>query len=473
VDNLLANAVTSELSSTSTWQTCLSYLQEKVDPVCFATWFRATSLAVDGGLARVQVPSGFAADFIEQNFAGLIREALVESAVSFETVSFEPVTGKDWRVIGPLVAEEITEAQSRKTAQAVTVDKGNFNKDRQNFNPNYTFDSFVVGDSNSLAHAAARAVADAPGKNRFNPLIIYGGTGLGKTHLLQAIGNFALTENTADSVVYMTSEEFTNQYIDFVVNKKDSVSFYKKFNDADILLIDDIQFFSKKPGVQTQFSHIFDRLLMKNKQIVLSSDRLPENIPDMMEHIINRFKGGMNTDIQPPDLETRMAILRKKAESDELHLPDEVVQYIAGQITTNVRVLEGMLVKLIASSSFTDTGITLEIAQELCGGALNNSGERVTVKLIMQLTAEAYGVSVNQLSARSRKKEVVLPRSVAMYLSKKWTKQSLNSIGFEFGRDHSTVVSAVKKIETELADEAQTELRGKVAAIEEQLKDKA
>jgi chromosomal replication initiator protein len=331
----------------------------------------------------------------------------------------------------------------------------------------------VVGDGNRMAHAAALAVAEAPGKNRFNPLVVYGGTGLGKTHLLQAIGSFAQTEGTADNVLYMTSEEFLNQYIDFVINKKDSLSFHKKFNDVDLLLIDDIQFFSGKEGTQKEFFRIFSRLLNASKQIVLSSDRRPDTIPDMMEQILNRFKGGLNADIQPPDLETRMAILRKKALSDGLALPDEVVQYIAGHITSNVRELEGTLIKLIASSSFTDTDITLEIARELCGDAISSREERLSVKFIKQTAAAVFGIGVNQLSAHTRKKEVALPRSVAMYLCKKWTKQSMRSIGLEFGgRDYSTVIHAAKKIESDLANDKETDLRAKVAEIENLLVDK-
>jgi chromosomal replication initiator protein len=415
----------------------------------------------------VQVPSSFAADMIETNYAALIRETLIECAVGFTELCFEPVDREDWKRLIDPIAGEIAGAKGREVPQSVTAKKG------ERFHPNYVFESFVVGDGNRMAHAAALAVAEAPGKTSFNPLIVYGGTGLGKTHLLQAIGHFAQTENTADSVVYMTSEEFTNQYIDFVINKKDSTSFYKKFNGVDMLLIDDIQFFGGKHGTQKQFFRIFDQLLRSSKQIVLSSDRQPENIPDMMENIINRFMGGLNTDIQPPNLETRMAILRKKAEVDGLLLPGEVVQYIADRVTSNVRELEGTLIKLIASSAFTDTGITLDIARELFGDA-GGSPERVSARSIMQLTAQAYGVGVNQLPAHSRKKEVALPRSVAMYLCKKWTKQSLRSIGLEFGgRDYSTVIHAAKKIEADLADDQQTELRAKVSLIEELLRSKS
>jgi len=462
---MLANSLSSDFSTISLWQECLELIQKKISPATFETWFRVTNLLLDEkGRACIQVPNQFFADFIEEHFSAVIQEALTENAISNSALLFEPVK-RDWKVIEPLV-QELTKAQAIKIPQTVTP------KANEKFHPNYNFESFIVGDSNRMAHAAALAVAEAPGKTSFNPLIIYGGTGLGKTHLLQAIGRFAQEEGTADNVVYMTSEEFANQYINFVINKKDSSSFYKKFNDVDLLLIDDIQFFSGKPGTQKEFYRIFDRLLREDKQIVLSSDRSPEKIPDMMEHIINRFKGGLNTDIQPPNLETRMAILRKKAETDALTLPEEVIQYIAGHITSNVRELEGTLIKLIASSSFTGADITLEVARELCGDAINSKEERLSVKLIKEKTAEVFGIGVNQLSAHTRKKEVSLPRSVAMYLCKKWTRQSLRSIGLEFGgRDYSTVIHAAKKIEADLNNDLESELRAKVESIEKKLKE--
>jgi len=439
---MLANSLSSNFSTSSSWHRCLLKIQGKVGPASYETWFRATDLAIsNNGQVRILVPNQFFADFIEEHFAGLIGEVLHEENIQFTELHFEP-TQKDWKIVEPLT-EEIAEAQSRKVPRAVE-------KNGQ-FHPNYTFDKFVVGDNNRMAHAASLAVAEAPGKTTFNPLIIYGGTGLGKTHLLQAIGHFAHTEGTAENVVYLTSEEFTNQYINFVVHRKDSTSFYKKFTNVDLLLIDDIQFFSGKPGTQKEFFRIFNKLMLENKQIVLSSDRQPDKIPDMMEHIINRFMSGLTTDIQPPNLEMRMAILRKKAEFDGLLLPDEVVQYIAGHITSNVRELEGTLIKLIASSSFTGRDITIEVAREICGDVISRKDERLSVRYIQQKVAELFDISPNQLTAHTRKRDVTFPRAVAMYLCKKWTKQSLRTIGLEFGgRDYSTVIHSSKKIESEL-----------------------
>ncbi len=454
---MLMNDLSPALTTVSPWQQCLQKIQKKISPSTFETWFRTTDLQISAdGQALIQVPNQFFADFMEQHFIDIIKEVLAECSILFQSLTFIP-TEKDWKIIEPLT-ETISEAQKKKIPQ--NVEKKGL------FHPNYTFEKFVVGDSNRMAHAAALAVAEAPGKTTFNPLVIYGGTGLGKTHLLQAIGHFGQVEGTADHVVYMTSEEFTVQYINYVVEKKDSTSFYKKFLDVDLLLLDDIQFFGGKPGTQKEFFRIFNKLLSEKKQIILSSDRSPDKIPDMMEHIINRFMGGLITDIQPPNLETRMAILHQKAEIDGLNLPNEVISYIAGHITANVRELEGMLIKLIASSSFLGKDITLEVAKEICGDVISRKNQRVSVQFIQQKVAEVFEISPNQLTAHTRKRDVSFPRSIAMYLCKKWTRQSLSTIGLEFGnRDYSTVIHAAKKIETDI--HTNEDLQKKIAQIED------
>lgn len=454
---MLMNELSPTVSTGSPWQQCLQKIQKKISPSSFETWFRTTDLLVSPeGHVCVQVPNQFFADFMEEHFTSVIKDVLVECAILFKTITFIP-TEKDWKIVEPL-SETISEAQSKKIPQSV--------EKKGQFHPNYTFDKYIVGDGNRMAHAAALAVAEAPGKTTFNPLLIYGGTGLGKTHLLQAIGHFAQTEGTADLVMYMTSEEFTTQYINYVVDKKDSTSFYKKFLDVDLLLIDDIHFLGGKPGTQKEFFRIFNRLLLEKKQIILSSDRSPDKITDMMEHIINRFMGGLITDIQPPNLETRMAILQKKAEIDGLNLPDQVIQYIAGHITSNVRELEGILIKLIASSSFTGKDITLDVAKEICGDVISRKDQRVSVFFIQEKVGEAFGISPNQLTAHTRKRDVSTPRGIAMYLCKKWTKQSLRTIGLDFGgRDYSTVIHACKKVESDI--QSDKELSKKIEAIEE------
>jgi chromosomal replication initiator protein len=454
---MLANQTALAADDSSPWQTCLAVIHEKVGSSTFETWFRTTELMSSAdGRPVIQVPNRFFADFIEEHFADLIRETLAQHSIPSEGLAFQPIE-RDWETVDSL-AESMTEARKKWIPRTVS--------DKQRFHPNYTFESFVVGDGSRMAHAAALAVAEAPGKTTFNPLVVYGGTGLGKTHLLQAIGHFAQTEGTCDRVVYLTSEEFTNQYINYVVNKRDSTSFYRKFTDVDLLLIDDIQFFSGKPGTQKEFFRVFNKLLMERRQIVLSSDRPPDQIPDMMTHIISRFMGGLIADIQPPNLETRMAILRKKAEIDGVSLPDDVASFIAANINSNVRELEGILIKLIASSSFAGRDISLEVAREICGDLISRKDERLSVRCIQEKVAEEFGVSPNQLSAHTRKRDVSLPRSVAMYLCKKWTKQSLRTIGVEFGgRDYSTVIHSFKKIEAAIQESA--EIRGKVEHVEQ------
>jgi chromosomal replication initiator protein len=457
---MLNNDISSVVAATSPWQECLQKILDKIGPASYETWFRTIDFSLAGENATILVPNQFFADFIEEHFADLIRAVLTESGVAFKTISFIAMQ-KDWKILEPLSTEI---SDSRKSDIPKRVER------HQQFHPKYSFERFVIGNSNRMAHAAAFAVAEAPGKTSFNPLVIYGGTGLGKTHLLQAIGHFAQTEGTADHVVYMTSEEFTTQYIDFVINKRDSTSFYKKFNEIDLLLIDDIHFLSGKPGTQKEFCRIFNKLLLERKQIVLSSDRPPDKIPDMMEHIISRFMGGLIADIQPPNLETRMAIIRQKAEIDGLSIPDEVVQFIANNITSNVRELEGTLIKMIASSSFTGRDITLSVAQELCGDVIARKNERITIKLIQQKVAGFFGISPNQLTAHTRKRDVSFPRSVAVYLCKKLTSQSLRTIGLDFGgRDYSTMIYSCKKIDGDLQNDS--ELQAKIATIEKSITD--
>ena len=442
---MLTTAPVSNSDCCSLWDDCLDVIAAKLDPHSFETWFKATALIFTAeGQPCVQVPNQFFADFIEEHFAHLIREALRGLGVDHSELRLEPKQ-RDWEIIQP-ITETVADAREKRIPKTVTKNSC-FHKD-------YTFDKFVVGDNSRMAQAACLAVAEAPGKTSFNPLTIYGGTGLGKTHLLQAIGHFAQTEDTVEDVVYMTSQEFINRYMDYVRYKKDSASFYKEFPKAELLLIDDIHFFGHKPSTQNEFYRIFNRLLLQKKQIVLSSDRPPDRIPDMMERIISRFMGGLVADVQPPDFETRIAIIRRKAEVDGILLPEEVVQYIAGQITSNVRELEGTLIRLMASASFTGKAITLDVTREIFGDVLSRRRHRLTAQTIQDKVARHFDLSPHQLRAHTRKRDVAFPRSIAMYLCKKWTKESLRTIGLEFGgRDYSTVIHSCRKIAAQLEND--------------------
>ncbi|MGD9201793.1 MAG: chromosomal replication initiator protein DnaA [Chitinispirillia bacterium] len=439
------------------WEQCLEIIENKIGSHSFETWFKATFFSyTPKGEPCIEVPNQFFADFIEEHFSELIKKSLFENGINASQLCFK-AREKNWEKIEP-ISDQIVNQRINEVPKKVI--------NAYCFHPEYTFEKFVVGDSNRFAHAPCLAVAEAPGKTSFNPLTIYGKTGLGKTHLLQAIGHFAQTESTAENIIYMTSQEFINQYINYVRYKKDSTSFYKKFSNVELLLIDDIHFFSGKPSTQKEFFRIFNNLLMQNKQIVLSSDRPPEKIPDMMEHIINRFLGGLITDIQPPNFETRIAILKKKAEIDGISLPDEVIQYIASHITSNVRELEGTLIKIIASASFTGNDITISAVQEIFDDVLSRKTHRLTVQIIQNKVAEYFKISSHQLRAHTRIRNVTYPRNIAMYLCKKWTKQALRTIGLDFGgRDYSTVIHACKKIEKEMQNDQ--ELAKHIQSIEE------
>lgn len=437
--------ITQQSHSQTIWDKCLEKIESRVGPHSFETWFRTTNFVLSSsGVPKIEVPNQFFADFIEEHFSGVIKEILSEFSINTTDLKFIPATDIKWEVIKQPVTETVTLC-------SVNRDNAKNETSAHTFHPEYTFETFVVGDSNRFAFAPCLAVAEAPGKTSFNPLTIYGGTGLGKTHLLQAIGNFAKTEGTADNILYITSQEFINQYMSYVRNKKDSASFYRKFKNIELLLIDDIHFLSGKPSTQKEFYRIFNNLLLQNKQIVLSSDRPPEKIPDMMEHIINRFMGGLIADIQPPNFETRIAILKKKAEIDQIFLPENVLQYIASLITSNVRELEGTLIKLIASAQFTGKDITLDVAREIFEDAISRKDQRLTVQAIQKKVAEYFNISAHQLRAHTRTRNVTYPRIIAMYLCKKWTKQALRTIGLDFGgRDYSTVIHACKKVEVDL-----------------------
>ncbi len=453
VDNLL---VDNDFSTV--WPRCLDFIKERIGRISFETWFQTTKLSsMNKSKAVIEVPNRFFADFIEEHYKSLILTSFETVYGTKPEIEFTANSQADWRI-----ANEIVESQS--VARPLVRENATI----QQFNPNYTFQSFVVGDSNQFANAASMAVGEAPGKTSFNPLVIYGGTGLGKTHLLQAIGNFALTNETAQKVVYVTSEQFTNQFIQFVHINKNSSEFYKKYQDVEILLLDDVQFFSGKESTQEEFFRIFNTLYQMRCQIVITSDRPPQEIPDMTQRLLSRFSAGLITDIQPPNFETRMAILRQKTENDGVELPEEVITYVADHIKTNVRELEGTLVKLIAYGSFTGISVTIDTAKEVLGDSIEKEPTRITLDKIQKVTAEALGLSTNILRTHTRKKEVAIGRQVAMYFAKKHTSHSLKSIGLALGgRDYSTVIHACKKIEGMLKEDIA--FAGKLDQIEQSI----
>jgi chromosomal replication initiator protein len=313
-------------------------------------------------------------------------------------------------------------------------------------NPRYTFDTFIVGPSNQFAHAASRAVAEAPSRS-YNPLFIYGGVGLGKTHLMHAIGHYVLTNAGTMKLTYISSERFMNEMINAV--RFDRVlDFRERYRSVDILLVDDIQFLAGKEGTQTEFFHTFNSLYDSQKQIVISSDCPPHEIPSLEERLRSRFEWGLIADIQPPDLETKVAILKRKAEAEAVPLPDDVALYIAGKIKSNIRELEGSLIRLIAYASLTGREISLPLAQEVLKKVLGHEDRAVTIDQIQKFVAEFYQLKMNDLKSRNNAKSVAMPRQIAMYLCKSLTSASLPEIGKAFGgKHHSTVIHSIRKIE--------------------------
>jgi chromosomal replication initiator protein len=320
------------------------------------------------------------------------------------------------------------------------------------FNPSYTFDTFVVGDSNQFAQAASLAVASAPGQT-YNPLFIYGGVGLGKTHLLNAIGNYALESGYVSSprnISFISGEVFTNEVINAIRYDR-MEEFRKKFRNVDILMIDDIQFIAGKERTQAEFFHTFNALYIAKKQIVVTSDKFPKDIKNLEERLRSRFEWGLIADIQPPDIETKVAILKKKSERENIHLPDEVAMFLAAKASSNIRILEGMLTRLGAFASFTGKPITIPLTKEILKGILKDTDKPVMIEDIQKVVCEHFGIRVPDIKSKRRSKSLVLPRQIAMYLSRNICKVSLADIGEKFGgKDHSTVIHAIKKIEKQM-----------------------
>ncbi|MGM0409402.1 MAG: chromosomal replication initiator protein DnaA [Bacillota bacterium] len=431
------------------WQETLNNIKEKLSDPSFKTWFSNTEpLKVNkNNQLLIKAPNDFIKDWIETRYNELIEEIISE------------LTGNDWEVL-LLTPEEIEELEFEEETDNNEKKKNNNEKKElknenegnihleNGLNPKYTFDTFVVGNSNRFAHAASLAVAEAPAK-AYNPLFIYGDVGLGKTHLMQAIAHFILEHNPNNKVVYVSSETFTNELINAI--KDDSTAdFRNKYRNIDILLVDDIQFLADKERTQEEFFHTFNSLHEANRQLIISSDRPPKEIPTLEERLRSRFEWGLITDIQKPDLETRIAILRKKADLEDLEIPNEVIINIANKIQSNIRELEGALIKVIAYSSLVDKKIDTDLAEEALKDLVdknNNSPREITIDLIKKEVADYYKINVKEMESKKRTQNIVFPRQIAMYLARNMTEASLPQIGDEFGgRDHTTVIHSHNKI---------------------------
>ena len=421
------------------WDQVLSRIEGKVNHHSFTTWFRPTSYLKDeGATITVRVPNALFRDWLTKHYAAVIDEALSESDRSGATIAF--VTQDDPLLVEGLPAEPSVgaPAASPNTAPVVTTQAG--------LNPRYLFDAFIVGPSNQFAHAACRAVAEAPSRS-YNPLFIYGGVGLGKTHLMHAIGHYVLQHARGMTLTYISSERFMNEMINAV--RYDRVlDFRERYRSVDVLLVDDIQFLAGKEGTQTEFFHTFNALYDSQKQIVLSSDCPPHEIPSLEERLRSRFEWGLIADIQPPDLETKVAILKRKAEAEAVPLADDVAIYIAGKIKSNIRELEGSLIRLVAYASLTGREISVSLAQEVLKKILSHDEKAVTIDIIQKYVSDFYQLKIVDLKSRNNSKSIALPRQIAMYLCKALTSASLPEIGKSFGgKHHSTVIHSIRKIE--------------------------
>jgi chromosomal replication initiator protein len=415
------------------WQEILGILKGKVNPQSYQTWLRPTRLShVNQEALVVRVPNREFQDWIQEHYGSLINEALTELHSDLRKVHYVVEEDQEKRSTG---------AGDGKVLQA----KLDFESVDHQLNPRYTFDTFVVGNCNQFAHAAAQAVAETPAK-AYNPLFLYGGVGLGKTHLMQAVGHTIKGKWREMRLAYVSSETFTNEVINSLRYDR-MVSFRDKYRNVDLLLMDDIQFIAGKERTQEEFFHTFNTLYESQKQVVISSDCPPKEIPGLEERLRSRFAWGLTADLQPPDLETKRAILAKKTENEGVSLPDDVSDFIAGKIKSSIRDLEGALTRVIGYSSLTGTAITLSMAQQVLKGLVNQEERRVSIEHVQRAVCREFGISLPQLKAKDNSHAVSYPRQIAMFLAKEMTTASLPQIGREFGgKHHTTVLHSINKI---------------------------
>jgi chromosomal replication initiator protein len=425
------------------WNKTLEIIEDELTQVSFETWLkRIEPISYNDQTMVLGVENDFTKGILEARYALLIGNAL------------KHVTGNNVMVDFVIPSSMGSSHNSTKSGSFERTSSSYNNQqtpeNSSNLNPKYTFETFVIGESNRFAHAASVAVAEAPAQ-RYNPMFIYGGVGLGKTHLMHAIGHYTLEQWPNKKVVYVSCEKFTNDFIDSIQNKN-NISFRNKYRNVDVLLIDDIQFIAGKEGTQEEFFHTFNALHDANKQIVISSDRPPKEIPTLEERLRSRFEWGLITDIQAPNLETRIAILKKKANTENIDINNDVLVFIANKIQSNIRELEGALIRVNAFSRLTNQPIDVDLATDALKDIISaRKPEVITIDLIKEVTAKYFNIEVNDFNLKKRTKSIAYPRQVAMYISREMTELSLPKIGEEFGgRDHSTVIHAIDKINKEM-----------------------
>ncbi len=445
------------------WQNCLQIIKDNVSLQSFKTWFEPiVPVKLHNNILTIQVPSQFFYEWLEEHYISLLKKTIRKEL------------GPDGRLEYSIIVEKSAGSQKPYTVKIPTSNKPstknnpvsvpvNINQDKgirnpfiipglkkinvdSQLNPNYSLQNFIEGDCNRLARSAGFAVAKNPGGTSFNPLLIYGGVGLGKTHLAQAIGIEIKNNLPNKTVLYVQSEKFTHQFIEAVRNNEqnDFIHFYQMI---DVLIIDDVQFFAGKPKTQDVFFHIFNHLHQTGKQLILTSDKAPVEMQGMEQRLLSRFKWGLSADLQAPDLETRMAILENKMYNEGIELPKEVVEYLAYSITSNIRELEGALISLIAQSSLNKKAITLDLAKQMIDKFVKNTTREVSIDYIQKVVCDYFDLPIELMKSKTRKREIVQARQIAMYFSKKLTKSSLATIGMHCGgKDHATVLHACKTV---------------------------
>ena len=446
----------------SVWNECLSFIKDNIKPQAYKTWFepiKPTKLA--GEALTIQVPSKFFYEWLEEHYIKLLRVALVRELGSEAKLIYDVRMENTYSSNSPQTVKIPSSNRNPLKPQKVTVPLESKRELKNPFiipglqkvkiesqlNPNYNFNNFVEGDANRLARSAGMAVANKPGGTSFNPLLIYGGVGLGKTHLAHAIGVEIKDKYADKTVLYISSEKFTQQFIDSVKSntRNDFIHFYQM---VDVLIIDDVQFLSGKTGTQDVFFHIFNHLHQNGKQVILTSDKAPVDMQDIEQRLLSRFKWGLSAELQAPDFETRVSILQNKLYRDGVEMPEDIVEYIAKNIKSNVRELEGVIISMIAQASFNRKEFTVELAKEIVDKFVKNTKKEVSIDYIQKVVSKYFDMDVATLQSKTRKRHIVQARQLAMFFAKRMTKSSLASIGSQIGkRDHATVLHACKTVD--------------------------
>jgi chromosomal replication initiator protein len=451
-----------EKTCASVWESCLQIIKDNIPTQSFKTWFEPISpLRLEGSVLTIQVPSLFFYEWLEEHYVGLLRKTIKNQLGESGRLEYNIVVEKSssQKPYTTNIPSSGNGAEGKNQSIPMPVA---LNKDIKNpfiipglkklqvdpqLNPNYTFDNFIEGDCNRLARSAGYAVAAKPGGTSFNPLLVYGGVGLGKTHLAQAIGNEIKRTMPDKLVIYVSCEKFCQQFVDSLKNNtiNDFVNFYQAM---DVIIMDDVHNFAGKDKTQDIFFHIFNHLHQSGKQLIITSDKAPKDLAGLEERLLSRFKWGLSADLSVPDIETRMAILKKKMYQDGIELPYDVIEYVANNIDNNVRELEGAMVSLLAQSTLNKKEIDISLAKQMLKNFVKNTSKEISMEYIQKLVCEYFEVPVEMVKSKTRKREIVQARQISMYLAKSHTKTSLKSIGAFFGgRDHSTVIYACQTVE--------------------------